>query len=139
MNPSYQDILDATDIPPIWWDGNGTPRFAAFHPNMQGIYDHYAVLAEIACQDCSERFFVADGYPQLREGDVFEESVKNYHYGDPPQHGCIGDTMNCIDLRLVEVWTRGVNDPFGGWTLLRELKDFDIRQDWAKGIGYDQK
>lgn len=146
MNPSYQDILDATDILPVWWDGNGTPRFAAFHPNMQGIYDHYALLAEIACQNCSKRFLVAEGWTShyVWTGGDFGKIVEDYHYGDPPQHGCIGDTMNCIDLRIVEAWTRGrdgllLNDGDDmGWQLIPELKDFDLMQDWAKGLGYDK-
>jgi hypothetical protein len=38
---------------------------------------------------------------------------KNYtpfHYGDPPAHGCVGDTMNCYDLRIVEFWVK--DNPF---------------------------
>jgi len=31
---------------------------------------------------------------------------RELHYGDPPRHGCVGDTMNCDDLEVLEVWHR---------------------------------
>lgn len=32
----------------------------------------------------------------------------NFHYGDPPNHGCpgAGDTMNCIDIACLQWWVR---------------------------------
>lgn len=33
------------------------------------------------------------------------------HYGDPPSHGCVGDTENCYDLRVVEFWEKSYDRP----------------------------
>jgi hypothetical protein len=34
--------------------------------------------------------------------------LKELHYGDPPNAGCClaGHTMNCIDLRVIQFWSR---------------------------------
>lgn len=31
--------------------------------------------------------------------------VDSYHYGDPPRHGCVGDTMNSEPIDIVEAWS----------------------------------
>lgn len=78
---------------------------------MLGIYDTYAVLVEIACQGCKNHFLVGEGVTRYRifpkpAFNSLEELVKNYHYGDPPSHKCAGagESMNCIDLRILEAW-----------------------------------
>jgi len=42
--------------------------------------------------------------------DVFEPDARKLsdvlHYGDPPQHGCVGDTMNSVPIRVIEFWHR---------------------------------
>jgi len=35
---------------------------------------------------------------------TLEEIITNFGYGDPPTHGCVGDTMGCWVLRCVEAW-----------------------------------
>ena len=73
------------------------------------------VLLRIACQLCGEKFDVEMhshvwcpiGHP------------KKLHYGDPPIHGCIGDTMNCEDLAVLEAWHR---EPLGDWERVLELE-----------------
>ena len=50
MLPDYSDILDAAGRQPDWWTHDGVPRFAPFTPPMLGVYDEFALLAEIACQ-----------------------------------------------------------------------------------------
>lgn len=54
---------------------------------------------------------------QIRAGTI--------HYGDPPRHDhhddCpAGDTMNCIDLRVIEYWTR--KNEARDWCRVAELE-----------------
>lgn len=43
---------------------------------------------------------------QLKLVESKEHLYVPLHYGDPPNHGCTGDTMNCYDLKIVEFWVR---------------------------------
>lgn len=136
MKPRFDDIRDRIEEKPTWYDRQGTPRYGVFSPDALGVYDNVAVLYEISCQACGEKFFVGEGYSRMDmhalnwhwsnqylrwretkengiEADFVEEEYvfptledycSSYHYGDPPIHGCVGDTMNCIDLRVVEAW-----------------------------------
>ena len=108
MRASYQDIRECIAAEPLWYDENGTPRYAPFHPGLcADIYARRAVLLEIACQSCGQRFLAA-----LSEGPMDRPWLKHFvedktiHYGDPPRHDCVGDTMNCDDLRVTEYWDR---------------------------------
>ena len=124
MLPSYDDIKSRIPEEPKWYDDNGVPRYGDFTPNnVPNIYAEEAMLMEISCQDCGERFLVAlqtagmmdklwnpkarslseriDEYLKEKEHNGFP-----FHYGDPPIHGCVGDTMNCEDHRIVEFWQR---------------------------------
>lgn len=105
MRENYRDITSRIVEEPIWFDSNGTPRYDDFHPNMcPNIYSRTVVLAEIACQYCGRRFRVemnADIF-----GDRNQKPAKKWHYGDPPIHDCVGDTMNCEDLEILEFWDR---------------------------------
>ena len=59
MNPDFSDIIDAVGREPLWfYDWTGVPRYVAFSPDELGVYDHYALLVEIACQSCGRRFLV---------------------------------------------------------------------------------
>ena len=104
MHLSYQDIRSRIPEPPTWFDSNGVPRYGEFEPHLATIYGREVALLEIACQGCEARFMVAlvGGTPTLAE----EISTGEVHYGDPPSTGCCpaGDTMNCVDLRVVEYW-----------------------------------
>ncbi len=114
MHHDYKDIRDRIPQEPEWFDMGGIPRYNKFKPDMiSNIYAHTAVLALISCQSCEEKFLVAMHY------DIFETmpEPKALHYGDPPRHGddehrtCVGTTMNCNDLAVVEVWIKSA----GSW------------------------
>ena len=133
MYADYEDITSRINEPPLWYSENGVPRYGDFHPSKLGVYDKFAILVQIECQDCSQMFQVAWGmprytFPMIFEGDkqdkdepeVEESKVyirlwnlqrmcEEFHYGDAPRHGCVGDTMNSIPHRIVEAWERGGN------------------------------
>ncbi len=106
MKAHYDDILSRITEEPTWYDENGTPRFGQFHPDASpSIYSHVVVLLHIKCQACDQKFRV-----EMHDG-IFSNIVhpRNLHYGDPPIHECSGgggDTMNCDDLAVLEVWHR---------------------------------
>ena len=107
MKHNYPDILALTENPPFWHDMDGVPRYAHFSPELcPNIYARWTVLMLIACQECQKRFLVE------MHGDILGRRPDRWgelHYGDPPRHGkpcTAGDTMNCEDLRLVEVWVK---------------------------------
>jgi len=102
MKSNYEDIRSRITEEPTWWDENGCPRYTTFAPDLcPNIYACWIVLLLIACQYCGQQFHVA------MHGDVCMPLPKHpakLHYGDPPAHGCVGDTMNCNDLEVLEVW-----------------------------------
>jgi len=126
MHPAYEDITSRIADPPKWFDANGVPRYDKFTPNISSnVYADEVALLKIACQQCGQEMFVevihdrmmaaAHGrsVPTLVERMMAWDGLGDLplHYGDPPRHepsdggDCIGgDTMNCIDLRLVELW-----------------------------------
>lgn len=103
MKASYEDILKRIPEEPKWYDTNGTPRYDDFLPdNCPNIYARQVILLRIACQACRKVFDVemhGDWYGLIKR-------PKNLHYGDPPSHGCVGDTMNCEDLEVLQVWAK---------------------------------
>ncbi|MHB1852933.1 MAG: hypothetical protein ACYCU6_12290, partial [Acidimicrobiales bacterium] len=118
MLPSYADIRALTDAEPVWYGDNGVPRYAPFHPRLLGVYDKIAVLAEIKCQSCAALLLVGRGTPlhtfhvPLGQIEVVQHSLeklaRGFVFGDPPRHGCpgAGETMGCIERRIVEAWER---------------------------------
>ena len=113
----YDDVKSRINEPPKWYTSEGYPRYCDFSPRETGVYVKYALLVEIQCQACGEKFMVGEGYNRenwnaIMRGDKenvindLEKIVKHYHYGDPPSHSCSGggETMNCEDIRFVEVW-----------------------------------
>jgi hypothetical protein len=119
MLPDYADIRAlAPDREPDWWDNDGVPRYAPFHPDMLGVYDRWAILAEIGCQGCDRRLLVGcgwsiyDRYRYARAGDppveppTLARLAETFGYGDPPIHRCIGDTMSTYPTRIVQAWSR---------------------------------
>lgn len=103
--------------PPTWYDENGTPRYGVFHPDMTSdIYADEVALVVIGCQGCLEQFKVAMTFGlnerlYYRAGGVStlheQISTKVLHYGDPPNHADdAGNTMNCLDLKVLEYWRR---------------------------------
>lgn len=125
MNAYYEDIRKRINEEPKWYDCHGVPRYDTFHPSLSpNIYAEEIVLLEISCQDCRRKFLVEMNWSIMeqvfnRHSESFstvmklwmESKDKNkrwppFHYGDPPAHGCVGDTMNCYDLRIVEFWVK---------------------------------
>ena len=125
MHAAYDDILDIARMAgwkPVWFDENGTPRFNAHHPkHAPDIYAREVALLEIGCQECQREFLVQlssgprdrmHAFLRGRKLVTLADKVRDgtLHYGDPPRHGdevdrcAAGDTMNCIDLRVVEFW-----------------------------------
>jgi len=121
MKNNYDDIISHIEDPPTWYDSNGTPRYGSFRPKMcPNIYTSFVVLMRIACQYCGREFNV-----ELHQECMFSYGQKKYpprkwHYGDPPAHDCVGDTMNCEDLEVLQVWDRS-NDTME-WTRVKELE-----------------
>jgi hypothetical protein len=131
MLRDYDDIRKRLGEP-LWWDGNGVPRYDPFTPEQCGIYDRHVAFMEIACQACGETFMVASEWggtyehlvekpalPDFTKGSGWD-AVGSFHYGDPPRHskedGCMsGDTMNSIPVEVIEFWSKdwisGKDDP----------------------------
>ena len=118
MHHHFEDILSRIKEVPTWWDQNGTPRYGLFQPDScPSIYAHRVVLLRIACQECHREFLVE------MHDDVWgrEFHPTKLHYGDPPNHPeCLaGNTMNCDDLEVVEVWEK---PRLGDWQRRPELQ-----------------
>jgi hypothetical protein len=105
MHTDYKDIIDRITEPPTWYDENGVPRYGEFTPdNCPNIYSSRVGLFKIACQHCGKTFCV-----EMHANMVIDSFRRNnppsmWHYGDPPFHGCVGDSMNCIDVAVVQFW-----------------------------------
>lgn len=126
MHRSYKEILDRIEEPPKWWDENAVPRYVDFAPEQMGVYDDCVVFALISCQHCAQEFKVAmsDNHMErfkywklwLEKDGKGAQSKPNprsiaigFHYGDPPNHDCVGDTENCNDIEILEVWAKNNN------------------------------
>lgn len=143
MLRDYKDITDKLGDPQ-WWDDNGCPRYCDFSPNVCGVYDHVVALLEIACQSCDERFRVVVSYDRLRLWQRTEKrtgvgkqfyptatDINGFHFGDPPPHGCVGDTMNCDTYRVVEFWRRKADPAEWGWERAPEYEvTYELGQPW---------
>jgi hypothetical protein len=121
VKPNYSDITDKLGEP-IWWDDNGVPRYCDFSTMWCGVYVDAVALIRIACQDCGREFLVAKEIdpkwrriwlpsweckrPNPGKHDDPWIEIGSLHYGDPPRHGCVGDTMNSIPLEILEFWER---------------------------------
>jgi hypothetical protein len=124
MHHDFEDIRSRISEPPSWFDSNGTPRYGEFDPGAcPCIYADEVALVEIACQACDQKFMV-EIHRSITEhgfGWTLASKVRSLHYGDPPAHDCTGDTMNCLDLRVVEFWRRK-HDPMLEWERVAELE-----------------
>lgn len=117
MLPAYQDIRDKLGEP-IWFDDKGVPRYRSFHPDMMGVYVTFAALLEVKCQDCGQTFRVgqAISHSGAQQRDLDEvlptpQGVGGFHFGDPPRHGCVGDTMNSLPVRVLQFWRKDGDTP----------------------------
>ena len=116
MHSNYEDIKSRIKELPKWYDSNGVPRYGEFHPDLcPNIYSNAVVLLRIACQDCHREFDVE------MHSDCFSpiKNPKKLHYGDPPIHDYVGDTMNCDDLEVLQVWQK---KDIGDWVRRPELE-----------------
>ena len=127
MNRDYSDLLAGRV--PTWCDDNAVPRFVEFHPNLCDVYARVVALIEIECQNCGKKFVVAREFT-CPPSAVFEHDpvllADRLHYGDPPNHGCIGDSMNSIPKRCIEMWLR---DP--EWHRVSEY-EVELKPDWME-------
>jgi hypothetical protein len=101
MHTSYSDIKSRIAEEPQWYDSNGVPRYDEFEVGAcPDIYTDQVVLMRIACQACKREFKVE------MHGDWWRplDHPRNLHYGDPPAHDCVGDSMNCVDLEVLQAW-----------------------------------
>jgi len=123
MHENYSDIRERIAEEPTWYDHNGTPRYGEFHPQQcPDIYAHQCVLLRIACQYCGEEFDV-----ELCGGVFYPiTNPSKLHYGDPPIHEnsngewcSAGNTMNCEDLAVLQVWDK---PSCGEWERHTELE-----------------
>lgn len=113
MNNTFDDITDKLGEPK-WYDDKGVPRYKKFHPSVvSNIYAKKVAFLEIACQACGEKFKVAVHYGNNNIYKEFElpsaKGIKSFHYGDPPVHGCVGDTMNVDTVKILEFWQKAEN------------------------------
>ncbi len=138
MKAEYEDITKRIQELPLWWDSDGVPRYDSFIPDMcPDIYADEVLLIEISCQSCNQRFHVEQHWSIMsviaknipRPSDYMKGEDKGelsrIHYGDPPRHGCIGDTMNCWDLRVVQFWR---HDNSRNW-----IRDHDLEMPLPDG------
>jgi len=118
MHENYDDIKSRITEEPTWYDSNGTPRYGNFSPDKcPDIYSHKVVLMIIECQYCGEQFTV-EMHTGWCDSNLNHPPLK-WHYGDPPIHGCVGDTMNCEDLEVLEVWLK---ENIGEWERKSEFE-----------------
>lgn len=119
MKSNYQDILDRIPEEPKWHDQNGVPRYDKFHPGLcPDIYSNQVILLKISCQACCREFQVeihGNWYAPIRQPNKL-------HYGDPPRHGCVGDSMNCEDLEVLQAWCRDASFATDDWKRMPELE-----------------
>jgi len=124
VKPDYNDIRSRLGDP-LWYDRHGVPRYDPFRPGMCGVYARYVALLEIACQACGRRFAVAVDLDDLerleweKEGAFVLPTAEDpgaFCYGDPPRHGCVGDTMSSYTCRIAEFWERSQET---GWKWVR--------------------
>lgn len=121
MRPSYDDILSQIATPPLWYDEMAVPRYCTFAPKRAANpYCREIVLAEIRCQHCRKKWFIAisgmnhGGYSIARE-----INTKQLCFGDPPMHSenqeigvtcSAGYSMQTITMRVLEYWLLNMED-----------------------------
>ena len=142
MKASFDDIRALTALDPQWYDSNGVPRYCEFRPfESPNIYAREVVFFEIACQHCGQRFLVEEHRDELQEAYRKACGAKDFHlteavqkhtlsYRDPPYHGCTGDSMLSVTLRVIEFWRR---EPQFQWARAPEL-EIPFPQEEAQAI-----
>lgn len=109
MRACYYDIRNRIVQPPLWYDSNGVPRYDPFSPeDVPDIYANEAAMVRIKCQSCGQHFDVGLQMSALEHGPRLADliRVRYLSYGDPPHHGCGGDSMSSEEISVVEYWVR---------------------------------
>lgn len=126
MKQDFADIRQAIIRPPQWFDENGTPRYLPHHPDLcPDIYADEIALLLISCQSCGRQFPVQMSTSPIERAERhlmqsrFSDSIRFWrsmrgktkawyplHYGDPPAHSCVGSTMDCEYIAVVQLWHR---------------------------------
>jgi len=119
MKAEYEDILALTDKEPDWYDQDGVPRYAPFHPELcPDIYANEVILLKIQCQACGKLFRVEMHWNAYQDKPSISDAIKEgnlgyLRYGDPPRHGVgkddttycyAGDTMLSESVEILEFW-----------------------------------
>lgn len=129
MKHDYNDIREAIEAKPQWWDECGVPRYCAPHPSeVNCIYASEVCFYTIKCQSCGYMFLVCSVHSFLNNGALHERLMDHgLHYGDPPNIGCCpaGPTMNSDPLEVVSFWSREKHE----WKEIEELRGKSIRDD----------
>ena len=131
MKQSYEDITRRISEPPKWYDEHGAPRYNAFRPHdLANPYAYEAACLRGRCQVCHTRFVVAAsrdrGQTYLFGGFQVGDGW-SFGYGDPPYHGCNGDSMLMIVMEVKEYWRYE-----GGWH-----RDVSAERRYLSGAGPD--
>lgn len=114
-------------------------------------FDHFDIFEHLIIVDNQEiwapmRYAVYANIVETQEAKIIariltlESLVKNWAFGDPPNHGCVGDTMGSIERKSVQVWDirygkkveEGLVKEFGVPTRIPELEGLDLTPEWAK-------
>ena len=59
---------------------------------MLGVYDEFALLAEITCQSCDQQFLIGEGWRrfEVSPSEIHTHSLievtDSWAFGDPPRH-----------------------------------------------------
>lgn len=147
--PDYDDIHAAAGhVVPDWYDVNGVPRYAPFTPDMLGVYDCFALLVTIACQSCADRFLVGVGWTRwgtALDAETRAVEIKRYdlpglardfRFGDPPRHGCGGDSMTSVAVRIDEAWERSGSIH---WDRRPGVERVDVLPEWVREDGDEDR
>lgn len=133
MKQHYPDLLALTPAPPLWYDENGAPRFAPFHPSLAAeFYARESALLRIECQACGREFDVCVSCPtERRMHQTLVDAVLRdaIHYGDPPNVECCaaGPSMNSVPKRVLQFWRRERSQ----WVRVPELER-EIKCSWGE-------
>lgn len=133
MHHDYNDIKRMINIEPYWYDDNGVPRYEPFSPDMlPNIYAEACALMHIQCQACGMHFHTSMSASWREIDNIKDTPPRKWHYGDPPAHGCVGDSMNCIDVEVLEAWLRGGKEDAFNWVRTPEYEGVCI--DWLSDL-----
>jgi len=119
MHSNYGWIEKLVGRPPDFWDLDGVPHWFSIEQDKN--YPEH-LFGDIYCQRCDRKFrvyltdlvYTSIGMVELIPGSppdfdnyTHYKLIDHWHYGDPPNHNCVGDTMNCIDEWELEADSNG--------------------------------